>query len=165
MAGRDFNVAIAVRHTDNLKNLMTDVKSYRVIVNKMLQYPPKSYHLDTFILIASSLKIGGNVAQTASFVQEIHDEWAFWPSAESPKCALRTYYEPIQQCRMAGQCAHWDPSSGLGKGHFSGQMNGWLPGCKRLHPGLQIYATAVAMLCVWAENGLKTGCMYQIIRL
>lgn len=36
MAGRDFNVAIAVRHTDNLKNLMTDVKSYRVIANKML---------------------------------------------------------------------------------------------------------------------------------
>ena len=72
MAGRDFNVAIAVRHTDNLKNLMTDVKSYRAIANKMLQYPPESCHLDTFILIASSLKIGGNVAQTASFVQEIH---------------------------------------------------------------------------------------------
>ena len=118
MAGRDFNVAIAVRHTDNLKNLMTDVKSYRVIVNKMLQYPPKSYHLDTFILIASSLKIGENVAQTASFVQEIHDEWALCPTSDSPKCTLRTHYEPIQQCRMAGQCAHWDPSSGLGKGIF-----------------------------------------------
>ena len=77
MAGRDFNVAIAVRHTDNLKNLMTDVKSYRVIVNKMLQYPPESCHLDTFILAVPSLKIGKNVAQTASFVQEIHDEWAF----------------------------------------------------------------------------------------
>ena len=124
MAGRDFNVAIAVRHTDNLKNLMTDVKSYRVIANKMLQYPPKSYHLDTFILIASSLKIGGNVAQTASFVQEIHDEWALCLTSDSPKCALRTHSEPIQQCRMAGQCAHWDPSAGLGKGHFSGQMNG-----------------------------------------
>ena len=36
MAGRDFNVAIAVRYTDNLNNLMTDVKSYRVIANKML---------------------------------------------------------------------------------------------------------------------------------
>ena len=102
MAGRDFNVAIAVRHTDNLKNLMTDVKSYRVIVNKMLQYPPKSCHLDTFILIVSSLKIGKNVAQTASFVQEIHDEWALFLTSDSPKCALRAYYEPIQQCRMAG---------------------------------------------------------------
>ena len=77
MAGRDFSEAAAIRHTDNLKNLMTDVKSYRVIVNKMLQYPPKSSHLDTSILIASSLKIGENVAQTASFVQEIHDEKAF----------------------------------------------------------------------------------------
>ena len=124
MAGRDFNVAIAVRHTDNLKNLMTDVKSYRVIVNKMLQYPPKSCHLDTFILAVPSLKIGKNVAQTASFVQEIHDEWALCPTSDSPKCTLRTHSEPIQQCRMAGQCAHWDPSAGLGKGHFSGQMNG-----------------------------------------
>ena len=76
MAGRDFNVAITIQHTDNLNNLMTDVKSYRVIANKMLQYPPESCHLDTFILVASSLKIGKNVAQTASFVQEIHDEWA-----------------------------------------------------------------------------------------
>ena len=106
MAGRDFNVAIAVRHTDNLKNLMTDVKSYRVIVNKMLQYPPESCHLDTFILVASSLKIGKNVAQTASFVQEIHEEWALCPTSDSPKCALRTHSEPKQQCRMAGQCAH-----------------------------------------------------------
>ena len=102
MTGRDFNVAIAVRHTDNLNNLMTDVKSYRAIVNKMLQYPPESCHLDTFILIASSLKIGGNVAQTASFVQEIHDEWALFLTSDSPKCALRTHSEPIQQCRMAG---------------------------------------------------------------
>ena len=118
MAGRDFNVAIAVRHTDNLKNLMTDVKSYRVIANKMLQYPPKSCHLDTFILAVPSLKIGKNVAQTASFVQEIHDEWALCPTSDSPKCALRTHSEPMQQCRMDGQCAHWDPSSGLGKGIF-----------------------------------------------
>ena len=102
MAGRDFNVAIAIQHTDNLKNLMTDVKSYRVIVNKMLQYPPESCHLDTFILAVSSLKIGENAAQTASFVQEIHEEWALCPTVDSPKCALRTHSEPIQQCRMAG---------------------------------------------------------------
>ena len=102
MAGRDFNVVIAVQHTDNLNNLMTDVKSYRVIVNKMLQYPPESCHLDTFILAASSLKIGGNVAQTVSFVQEIHEEWALCPTSDSPKCTLRTHFEPKQQCRMAG---------------------------------------------------------------
>ena len=106
MAGRDFNVVIAVRHTDNLNNLMTDVKSYRVIANKMLQYPPESCHLDTFILAVSSLKIGKNVAQTASFVQEIHDEKALCLTSDSPRCTLRTHYEPMQQCRMAGQCAH-----------------------------------------------------------
>ena len=102
MADHDFSEAAAIRHTDNLKNLMIDVKSYRVIANKMLQYPPESCHLDTFILVASSLKIGKNVAQTASFVQEIHDEWALCPTSDSPKCTLRTHYEPIQQCRMAG---------------------------------------------------------------
>lgn len=118
MADRDFNVAIAIQHTDNLNNLMTDVKSYRVIANKMLQYPPESCHLDTFILAVSSLKIGENVAQTASFVQEIHDEWALCLASDSPKCTLRTHYEPIQQYRMAGKCAHWDPSTGLGKGIF-----------------------------------------------
>lgn len=36
MAGRDFSEAAAIQHIDNLNNLMTDVKSYRVIVNKML---------------------------------------------------------------------------------------------------------------------------------
>ena len=102
MADHDFSEAAAIRHTENLNNLMTDVKSYRVIANKMLQYPPKSCHLDTFILAVSSLKIGKIVAQTASFVQEIHDEKALCPTSDSPKCTLRTHYEPIQQCRMAG---------------------------------------------------------------
>ena len=31
-------------------------------------------------------------------------------------------------------------------------MNVWLPGCKRLHPGLQTFASWVANACVWDDK-------------
>ena len=48
-------------------------------------------------------------------------------------------------------------------------MNVWLPGCKRLHPGLQTFASRVANACVWDDkpklSHIKTSDIQTLISL
>ena len=48
------------------------------------------------------------------------------------------------------------PLSMVCRRQFLMPMSGWLPGCKRLQPQSQTFASEVANICIWARNLMKS---------
>ena len=77
---------------------------------------------------------------------------SFSPSESSWRGLLAAFC--VQNCRPddSAVCSDGHENWG-GRRWFSVEMNGWLSGRIRLHPGLQTLATAVAYICV--QSGIR----------
>ena len=78
----------------------------------------------------------------------ISSVWGGFSPSESSWRGLRTAF-CVQNGRLddSAMCSDGHENWG-GRRWFSVEMNGWLSGRKRLHPGLQPFATAVAYICI-----------------